>query len=215
MTEIIARAGNITAKIKPHRPSWSDARSNYMGEEISSPDFYPMISDELALAASKFPDDWANTCATRMSYALNRSGMRLPKAYSAGGTVVGRDGFNYWIRVRGLKKYLNDRFKGGDIDHKLKPIQELTQESMDTRSRDAYENIITKIQGKTGIVVFDVTGWRDASGHFTLWDGKDLVYVGPGDHNNPRSIEYYFWFYRPSASGNPKQTVRVLFWELK
>lgn len=215
MTAIIAKAGKATASIKPNRPSWKDMKANYMGEQVASQDFYPMISDELAITASKFPDDWANTCATRMSYALNRSGMRLPKAYSAGGTVVGRDGFNYWIRVRDLKRYLSDRFKGGDIEHTPIPIQVLTQDSMNIRSRDAYENMITKIQGKTGIVVFDVTGWRDASGHFTLWDGRNLVYVGPGEHNDPRSLEYYFWFYRPSSSGQPKQTVRTIFWELK
>lgn len=215
MTSIIARSGQITASVKPNRPSWKDMRANYLGEEVLSRDFYPMISDELAETASKFPDDWANTCATRMSYALNRSGIRLGKAYSPGGTVVGADRLNYWIRVRDLKRFLSERFKGADVDHTPIPIMTLTQASMNVRSQDAYDNMINKIKGKRGIIVFDVTGWKDASGHFTLWDGQNLVYVGPGDHNNPRSLEYYFWFYRPSPSGNPKQTVKTIFWELK
>lgn len=215
MVSIVARAGDVTASVKPKRPSWRDMSGNYKGEETVSSDFYPLISRRLVKLVEENPGDWANTCAVRMSYALNRSGIRLPKAYSTGGTVVGEDGFNYWIRVKDLKQYLRDRFKGGDFEHTSKPIKTLTQDSVDERVQDAYDGVINKIFGKKGVIVFDVTGWRDASGHFTLWDGSSLVYVGPGDHNNPRSLEYYFWLYREVSGRPPAQTVKTTFWELK
>jgi len=215
MVSIVARAGDVSASVKPNRPSWRDMNGNYKGEETASSDFYPLISRRLVKLVEENPGDWANTCAVRMSYALNRSGIRLPKAYSAGGTVVGEDGFNYWIRVKDLKQYLRDRFKGGDFEHVPKPIKALTQDAVDERVQDAYDGMINKISGKTGIIVFDVTGWRDASGYFTLWDGNSLVYVGPGDRNNPRSLEYYFWLYREVSGRPPAQTVKTTFWELK
>jgi hypothetical protein len=215
MTSIIARSGQVTASIKPNRPSWSDMIKNYPGENISSRDFYPMISQALVSEVNKNARDWENTCATRMSYALNRSGIRLYRKATIA-TIQGEDKFTYWIRVKELKKYLKERFKGGDFEHTPLPIENFTAESMQARAQDAQDNIIKKITGKHGIIVFDVTGWNNASGHFTLWDGKDLVYVGEGYHNDPYSPEYYFWFYRQPLTGEtPKQTIKTTFWELK
>lgn len=215
MTSIIARSGHASASIKPNRPSWADMIRNYPGENIPSKDFYPMISQALVSEVNKNPKDWQNTCATRMSYALNRSGIKLPRTPPIA-TIQGDDKFTYWIRVKELQKYLKDRFKGGDVEHKPIPIINFTAASMQARAQDAHDNMINKITGKHGIVVFDVTGWNNASGHFTLWDGKSLVYVGDGYHNDPTSPEYYFWFYRqPLAGETPKQTIRTTFWELK
>ncbi len=66
-----------------------------------------------------------------------------------------------------------------------------------------------------GIIVFEVTGWENASGHFTLWDGSNLVYVGEGEHNNPLSYEYYFWFLRAATETKIAQTTKAYLWELK
>ena len=35
---------------------------------------------------------------------------------------------------------------------------------------------------KTGIIAWRVNGWTDATGHFTLWDGKKGLYVGDHDY---------------------------------
>ncbi|MCA0393993.1 MAG: type VI secretion system amidase effector protein Tae4 [Proteobacteria bacterium] len=48
------------------------------------------------------------------------------------------------------------------------------------------------------MVIFEVSGWGDASGHVTLWDGSSC-----GDH-------CYFVHDQPGV-----QTTRILFWELK
>ena len=166
-----------------------------------------------------------NTCAGRMSYALNRSGIELKKA-PAGGSMRGEDGKNYWFRVKDLKNYLKDRFGKGDVEHSPKLLSDiLTKEIFDARVEDIKTNILTKINGKHGIIVFEVSGWDNATGHFTLWDGTNLVYVGPpGDHNDPKSSEYYFWLtrYKVELTAEKKEkliptvrTTKIIFWELK
>lgn len=181
------QAGNRTANINIVRPSWSDMYKYYPGENIPSASFYPMVSKDYVRAAASQPDTWSNTCATRMSYALNYSGIRLPVAPNHG-SLIGDDKFNYWIRVKDLKKFLKDRFKGADESFSPKKLtaSDCTQEGVNARAIEVNDGIIKKITGKHGIIVFDVEGWSDASGHFTLWDGSNLVYVGPpGDHNDP------------------------------
>lgn len=220
--KIVATAENVTAEaITPIRPSWKDMIASYPGEAIKSADFYPMVSDEWVKNVKKDPDSWSNTCAGRMSYALNHSGIELDKA-PKGGSFKGVDDKNYWFRVLDLKKYLKSRFKAGDIEYTLKPLPlNLTQETFNQRVKDVKTKILDKINGKHGIVVFEVSGWADATNHFTLWDGSNLVYVGPhGDHNDQGSAEYYFWLIRSitDSKGNITkiiQTTKVIFWELK
>lgn len=180
-----------------------------------------MVSDDWVRSVKEKPEYWANTCAGRMSYALNHSGIALDKA-PRGGSFKGADNKHYWFRVSDLKAYLKARFKAGDIEYALKPLPlKLTDEIFNQRVKDVQTNVLDKISGKHGIVVFDVAGWGNASGHFTLWDGSNLVYVGPpGDHNDQGSAEYYFWLTRPIADdkGNITkiiQTTKVTFWELK
>lgn len=218
---ITASSGTTSSNgITVNRPSWEDMYKNYPNESISSSAFYPMVSKALVELVSKSPADWENTCAARMSYALNRSGIKLPS--SGGYSLKGDDGLIYWMRVQELKKYMNTRFKKADVfyDHKILnavidiKTKQLTSDVIE-RIKLTKSNFISKISGKTGIIVFDVTGWGNASGHFTLWDGKDLVYVGPGEHNNSSSIEYYFWFIRNLGNNKMAQTTKVSFWELK
>ena len=42
-----------------------------------------------------------------------------------------------------------------------------------------------RIYGIKGIITVDVSGWKDASGHFTLWDGNHLIYPGGAEHDDP------------------------------
>src|SRR5690606_30759545 len=90
-----------------------------------------------------------------------------------------------------------------------------------SRKQYAENNILSKIRSKNGIIAFDVSGWGDASGHFTLWEGstEKLFYVGADsrekDKNSPL---YYFWYVSPTYDGTRYrvvQTTAVSFWELK
>jgi hypothetical protein len=67
--------------------------------------------------------------------------------------------------------------------------------------------------------VTDVSGWGDASGHFTLWNGvaKTLSYAEP--HDDPENDLYYFWLTsmeeREDGTKFLVQVISVKFWELK
>lgn len=41
-----------------------------------------------------------------------------------------------------------------------------------------------KLSGKKGIIVFEVSGWDDATGHADLWDGKTPVGTDYGGKAN-------------------------------
>ncbi len=66
----------------------------------------------------------------------------------------------YFYRVADLSKYLNSTYG--------KPEIKGTQKSTFTSFK--------------GIIWFEISGWSDASGHFTTWDGSK---VGHGDYFNP------------------------------
>lgn len=161
-----------------------------------------------------------------MSYGLNRSGLKMGEAPSKGGTVKGGDGYLYWIRVTDLKAHLSQQFKGADEELTLPIISaSLLNDSaamnakFKERVRIAQAWLDTKLAGRNGIVVFNVSGWGDASGHFTLWDGnaKKLAYAT--SHDNPDNNMYYFWLtqFSEDTLGNKRivQVNSVKFWELK
>ncbi|WP_165390871.1 T6SS effector amidase Tae4 family protein [Pseudoduganella lutea] len=165
---------------------------------------------------------YLNTCAVRMSFALNRSGLKLGKSPSAGGSVQGGDGFLYWIRVTDLKVELANRFKGADEELNLPQIPASMLDDNAAMSKlfkervaIAKEFIKNKLARRSGIIVFDVSGWGDASGHFTLWDGVSEKLAYATDHDDSTANSYYFWLTMMTDGGKVIQTTKVRFWELK
>lgn len=230
----IARAGSHTsAPLKINRPLWRDMKANYPADGTDKNTFYPKISK--ALAASSDHPAYANTCALRMSYALNHSGIKLGKAPSSGGNVKGDDKLNYWLRVRDLSTELGRLFKSPD-EHltysaplPAPTLADRTPEDYARNHRTEYLerlnqanlSLLSRITQKNGIVVFNVKGWSDATGHFTLWEGstRNLLYVGANQaEKNPASPLFYFWMLSPSFDGTKMrlvETTSVSFWELK
>lgn len=92
---------------------------------------------------------FTNACALRMSYALNYSGVSIPRG--SWKTVSGADNKWYIFRVKDLLTFLNHSF--GKPDKVIK----------NPKPQD-----FSRLQG---ILIFNVS-WSDASGHATLWDGK-------------------------------------------
>ena len=90
-----------------------------------------------------------NTCAIRMSYALNNSGLKIPHIPSH--TVSGKNGNWYIYKVKSLIQYLTKVWGKPDIT--------ISQASAG------------QLSSFKGVLVFDVEGWTDASGHATIWDG--------------------------------------------
>lgn len=110
---------------------------------------YPHGEPELvkALIGGNVNSEWIdNTCAIRLSHALNRSGHKVQEI---GGvkTVSGANGNRYMFRVREAVLYL--RFHLGE------PTP-CTQGQRPTAS---------------GIIWFDDCGWMEATGHVDLWNG--------------------------------------------
>jgi hypothetical protein len=156
-----------------------------------------------------------------MSKGLNYSKFELPYNNSkyrtkggTGGVHKGKDTLNYWYRVRELVPYLADHLGSPEIDIKLRQIEipsTIKQKSTLTTSewdqiknnKDVISSIDWKrIYGIKGIIAFDVSGWKDASGHFTLWDGNHLIYPGGAEHDDHNNIKYYFKMLYPIKKDN-------------
>jgi len=94
---------------------------------------------------------WGNTCAVRMSYILNQSGLIIPSI--PGQTVSGADKRQYFFRVDNLITFLKQRWGQPEIV-KYPP--------------SGGGSLI----GKKGLILFEISGWSDARGHATLFNGS-------------------------------------------
>ncbi|PJB57803.1 MAG: hypothetical protein CO098_10705, partial [Bacteroidetes bacterium CG_4_9_14_3_um_filter_41_19] len=68
-------------------------------------DFYESIGGPLGDWAAKSPNEFQNTCAARLSKALNYSGFEIPEGTPA--TYLGGDGKYYFINAKAMSKYLS------------------------------------------------------------------------------------------------------------
>lgn len=94
---------------------------------------------------------WSNTCAVRMSYILNKSGILIPKIL--GETASGSDMRQYFFRVKNLIKFITREWGKPEIVN-YPPSSGGT------------------LAGRKGIILFEVSGWSDAQGHATLFNGS-------------------------------------------
>lgn len=222
---ITATAPGVSASITARRPSWADMSKHYPDKSVETPILYDSKIGGRFKGLYKHPA-YQNTCAVRMSYALNRSGLKMGPAPSSGGSVEGGDGYVYWIRVTDLKAHLAKQFKGADEELTLATIPAsmikdvpAMQEKYKERRALAQAWLDTKLAGRSGIVVFNVTGWGDASGHFTLWDGKAKSLAYATGHDSSANNTYYFWLTQLQEDENGKQWLvqvsSIKFWELK
>lgn len=121
------------------------------------------------------PLGWENTCAVRMSYILNESGLLIP--HIAKQTSSGADKRWYFRAVNDLIDFLSEEWGKPDL------VVSFPQPNGGN------------LTGRKGIILFEVTGWRDARGHATLWDGTicyDHCYFNePG--RNYRTDRANFW----------------------
>lgn len=115
-----------------------------------------------------------NTCVIRVSRALNYAGHPLPQGFPGLSTVRGADGMRYAFRVEELRKYLT---------HVHGPPDFAVERA--SPAADPPEPIC----GKYGIIVFQVRGWLDATGHVDLWDGAECRHKSYFE----RSHRILFW----------------------
>lgn len=118
---------------------------------------------------------WDNTCAVRLSYILGQAGMPIP--YIPGQTVSGADKRWYFFRVKHLIRFLEQRWGKAEV------IQFPPSRGSNT------------LADRQGIILFEVSGWSNATGHATLFNGLtcyDRCYFNePGA--NYRTDRAHFW----------------------
>jgi hypothetical protein len=152
---------------------------------------YPTDDDPAAVKndiGGEVNAEWiTNTCVIRMSKAFNYAGgakYEIPRTEHLL-TVKGDDKKNYAIRVAEFIEFLNKTYGTATIIRSGKDI-----------SIDHFKN-------KTGIVAWHVSGWSDATGHFTLWNLTEGLYEG-GHH-------YFSMPLQPPAGGGPWLTKAELW----
>lgn len=219
-----ARAGSLNAPIKPHRPSWADMSKFYPASSVTTAVLYnDMIKGSFT---GKQNAAWLeNTCATRMSYALIRSGFQLAQTKDPKASMLGGDKKWYWIRVNDLRTELRLRFKGFDAELRFPELNVtlLTDKVAVARIKlerkvKAQKFLDSELNKKNGIIVFKVKGWGDASGHFTLWNCKTKGLAFAKGHDDPSTDAYYPWLTVVDdlfGSVLVVQVTEIQFWELK
>ena len=147
-------------------PSWKDLLANFPNKDAGT--VFTEIGGKVKLNYDM--GVFSNACATRVSKALNFSGekYRIPfykTKDSKGNDVVqvSSGGKKYWYiyRVKVLKQYLSEVYGAPN-----------------TMLPSGYKSALS---GRKGIIMFEVSGWSDASGHADLWDGKKVVGSDYGD----------------------------------
>lgn len=91
----------------------------------------------------------------------------------------GNDSKPYLLRVREMITFVEQNLGKADITFKPQNNQDIS----------------SQLSGKKGIIIFKVSGWGDASGHATLWNGDDCGDSCYFIHNNPnvRTTDILFW----------------------
>jgi hypothetical protein len=212
----IATSGGVqTTPIQIKRPSWMDMITNYPDTSVDAITLYTDIGNGLLKMYQNNSNAWENTCAFRMSKGLNYSGFKLPydnSKYrtkgSSGGVHKGDDKLNYWYRVKELGKYLEEHLGSPEFDETLKKVG--LGEKKVGLSKENWD----RLNKMKGIIMFKVSGWGNASGHFTLWDGSHLIYPGDPLHDNPNS-QYYYFHMKYEQNSKVIQTDEIKLWELK
>ena len=113
-----------------------------------------------------------NSCAIRLSHALNKSGELIP--YIKGQTSSGKNPPKWWYiyRVTQMKAHLTQKYG--------KP--------MVYNSKEKFEKCAPK-----GILVLDVPGWSDASGHATLWNGITTIDDAQKEYFGKPNVKFNLW----------------------
>jgi RHS repeat-associated protein len=157
-------AGQGGADHAPTRKGFDDMWRNYpIG--LSAESVYILIGGKVEWNYWNNPN-FRNSCALRMSRALNYGGYPITKQ---AGTGSGADNKWYFYIVDALEKHIRKVFGPPDM----------TNVSAGS------------VQMKKGIVLFRNCGWDDATGHFDLWN---RVMFGGGGYWGECGNNYFWGF---------------------
>ena len=165
----------------PAQPAGANVSYGALAKNYPSYDDYPSKPDPFA--PDKTPiwdfiggkvnenrDFFKNSCAIRLSHALNKSGLLIPFIPGETSSGTGPNGETWWYipRLDDMSQYLSSQFG--------KP-QSFTPEQF-------------KKNKNSGVVIFQIP-WNDATGHVDLWDGSNTI-DGHNDYIG-KSKRILFW----------------------
>ncbi|MDO7929186.1 type VI secretion system amidase effector protein Tae4 [Pseudomonas sp. KFB-139] len=189
MTNLTVSAGGVSTAVKVNRPRYSDLWEAYAEVgSMESAAVYDLVGGEAAELRRQIPDNYANSCALRMSRAFNYGGYKVPR-----GTIIknksiyrvrGSDGLAYILRVNDMIDFL--KYNWGKPDLVMAP------------GDDAL------MAGKKGVIVIEADGWEDARGHVVLWNGE--VTSDGSDYHRQDGEDWI---------GSTGVLVKISYWELK
>ncbi len=136
-------------------PRFDPLWQSYPGEGSTADDVKRLIGG--AVNAS-----WIrNTCAIRLSRALNYAGQPIPhgRLLKNGrflSVVSGADKLHYSYRLSEIKQYIFEEYGPAQISETAEPSNV---------PKEAF-------LGQKGIIVFDVKDFADATGHIDIWNGE-------------------------------------------
>jgi hypothetical protein len=135
------------------------------------PEFFTNLGGEWPSLVNN--SNYNNTCAVRLSHAMNEAGEPVPSKYKEGADGAGR---NLIINVRTMEKLVRDLFGAPSWGMSKPPGTRLSA------------NHIPAVQG---VIVYHAN-WATATGHFDLWTGKE--FVGDGNFDDIRdSFDIALW----------------------
>ena len=155
-------------------PSWAELQKNFPNKDAK--DVFTEIGGKVKLNYDI--GVFKNACATRVSKALNYSlgNHEIPFFKTKGSdgndiVQVSSGGKKLWYiyRVKALIEYLTKNYGAPKVIDAGKYKQTL--------------------KGKSGIIIFEIKGWSDATGHADLWDGGKVVRDDYGD----KAYNILFW----------------------
>lgn len=129
---------------------------------INYPDYmtYPDPDEVKELIGGEVNAAWiTNTCAVRMSRALNGSGILVPRGFKGMSTVAGADHRRYAFRVREMRLWFASALVAPDFN-------------LRKDANDAFDK--SAIADMKGLIAFDIA-FADATGHLDLWNGSEIT----------------------------------------
>lgn len=210
----IGKAEYYNTLKKAKQEGLSDNMARHRAELAQAQKRYEKVGGQALREFNRDSESYINTCAFKLSYALNYGGMPLNKYISRqqitsrpiafqNALILGdKANNNYFMRVKEIRQFLQLKSVWGNADEPYNPkIMKTKQENI-----DFYNNEFSKFD-KSGVVAMIISGWSDAGGHITLWDGANELNKVFLDYDENLYNNYLLY-------GNAIVT-ELYFWELK
>ena len=135
---------------------------------------YPQGSvEDLRIMIGRPAETWiSNTCAIRVSYAMNEAGFLIDRSVQDEKSLTNPDGkINYITDKSGVR---NGRVYVYRVDELARYMLKKygKPQIWGKGGKKGGDEMRRAVQGKKGIIIFVVKSWTDANGHFDLWDGS-------------------------------------------